>query len=39
MLFAHGHEFKYAGGIGGIYPSMLRWFNKIAKVFKLDMSP
>ena len=38
MLFAHGHEFKYAGGIGGIYPSMLRWFNKIAKVFKLDIA-
>jgi hypothetical protein len=38
MLFAHGHEFKYAGGIGGIYPSMLRWFNKIAKVFRLDIA-
>lgn len=38
MLFAHGHEFKYAGGIGGIYPSMLRWFNKISHVFKLDVA-
>lgn len=38
MLFAHGHEFKYAGGVGGIYPSMLRWFNKIANVFKLDIA-
>ena len=38
MLFAHGHEFKYAGGIGGIYPSMLRWFAKVAKVFRLDIA-
>lgn len=38
MLFAHGHEFKYAGGIGGIYPSMLRWFSKVAKVFRLDIA-
>ena len=36
MLFAHGHQFKYAGGIGGIYPSMLRWYAKMAKTFKID---
>ncbi len=29
-LFAHGDQFRYAGGIGGIYPPMLRWFSKIS---------
>ena len=24
----HGHGFSYAGGIGGIFPSMLRWIAK-----------
>lgn len=24
----HGHAFSYAGGVGGIYPSMLRWIAK-----------
>lgn len=24
----HGHAFSYVGGIGGIYPSMLRWIAK-----------
>ena len=38
MLFAHGHQFKTAGGVGGIYPAMLRWFNKIANVLKLDIA-
>ena len=28
-LSAHGHQFKYAGGIGGIFPSMFRWFGNI----------
>ena len=28
-LSAHGHQFKYAGGVGGIFPSMFRWFGNI----------
>ena len=36
ILFAHGYEFKYQGGIGGIYPPMLRWFFKISKSLKVD---
>ena len=36
ILFAHGYEFKYHGGIGGIYPPMLRWFFKISKSLKVD---
>lgn len=35
ILFAHGYEFKYQGGIGGIYPPMLRWFFKISKSLKV----
>lgn len=36
ILFAHGYEFKYQGGIGGVYPPMLRWFFKISKSLKVD---
>lgn len=36
ILFAHGNEFQYQGGIGGIYPAMLRWFFKISKPLKID---
>lgn len=36
ILFAHGYEFKYQGGIGGIYPPMLRWFFKISKSLKIE---
>jgi len=35
-LFAHGNQFKYSGGIGGIYPSMLRWYLRVAKLFKIE---
>lgn len=35
-LFAHGNQFKYAGGIGGIYPSMLKWYLRVAKLFKIE---
>lgn len=30
-LVAHGHQFKFNGGVGGIFPSMLRWFGNINK--------
>lgn len=30
-LVAHGHQFKYNGGVGGIFPSMLRWFGNMSK--------
>jgi len=33
---AHGHQFKFAGGIGGIFPSMLRWFANLAKTLKIE---
>ena len=36
ILFAHGFQFKTAGGVGGIYPSMLRWFGKMNQVIKID---
>ena len=36
ILFAHGYEFRYQGGIGGIYPPMLRWFFKISKSLKIE---
>lgn len=35
-LFAHGNQFRYAGGVGGIYPSMLKWYLRVAKLFKID---
>jgi len=28
LRFHHGHAFTYSGGIGGIFPSMLRWIAK-----------
>lgn len=36
ILFAHGFQFRTAGGIGGIYPSMLRWFAKMNQTIKID---
>lgn len=36
LLFTHGHQFKYNGGIGGIYTPMLRWFYKISATVKID---
>ena len=36
ILFAHGFQFKSAGGVGSIYPPMLRWFGKMNQVIKID---
>lgn len=36
ILFAHGHQFHTAGGIGGIYPSMMRWYAKMNQTIKID---
>lgn len=36
ILFTHGHQFKYNGGIGGIYIPMLRWFYRIASTLNID---
>lgn len=36
LLVAHGHQFKYAGGVGGIFPSMLRWFGGMAKTLGVE---
>lgn len=36
VLFAHGHQFRTAGGIGGIYPSMMRWYAKMNQTIQID---
>lgn len=36
VLFAHGHQFRTAGGIGGIYPSMMRWYTKMNQAMQID---
>lgn len=36
VLFAHGHQFCTAGGIGGIYPPMMRWYAKMNQTIKID---
>jgi hypothetical protein len=36
LLFCHGFQFRSAGGIGGVYPSMFRWFGKMNQVIKID---
>lgn len=36
ILFCHGHQFRSAGGIGGIYPSMFRWYSKLNQTIKID---
>ena len=34
-LFAHGHQFKYRGGIGGIYVPLSVWFAKSSMTLKI----
>lgn len=36
ILFCHGHQFRTAGGVGGLYPPMLRWFGKMNQTIKID---
>lgn len=36
VLFAHGHQFRSAGGIGGIYPAMFRWYSKMNQTIEID---
>ena len=36
ILFAHGFQFRSAGGVGSIYPPMLRWFGKMNQTIKID---
>lgn len=36
ILFAHGFQFRSSGGVGGLYPAMLRWFGKMSQVIKID---
>lgn len=36
ILFAHGFQFRSSGGVGSIYPAMLRWFGKMNQVIKID---
>ena len=38
VLFCHGHQFKSAGGVGGIYPPMLRWFAKLSQTIPIDIA-
>lgn len=35
LLFTHGYQFRYAGGIGGIFPPLLRWYYKIARTLDI----
>lgn len=34
-LVTHGHQFKYSGGIGGIFPSMFKWFSGMNKIMPI----
>lgn len=36
ILFAHGHQVKSAGGVGGLFPPMLRWYAKMNQTVKVD---
>lgn len=36
IMMMHGQQIRYCGGVGGIYPSLLRFFGKTAKTFKID---
>lgn len=36
ILSAHGFQFRSPGGVGGLYPAMLRWFGKRSQVIKID---
>lgn len=36
LLFCHGHQFKYQGGIGGLFVPMMRWFSKMNQVMPID---
>lgn len=36
ISFCHGHQFRSAGGIGGIYPSMFGWYAKLNQAIKID---
>lgn len=36
VLMCHGHQFRSAGGIGGIYPSMFKWYAKMNQTIQID---
>jgi predicted phosphodiesterase len=36
ILMCHGHQVKSAGGVGGLFPPMLRWFGKLNQTVKVD---
>ena len=36
ILMCHGHQVKSAGGVGGLFPPMLRWFGKLNQTIKVD---
>jgi len=38
ISFEHGHAFKYAGGIGGIYPALMRHLSKGYAVKRFDLA-
>lgn len=38
ISFEHGHAFKYAGGIGGIYPALMRHLSKSYSVKRFDLA-
>lgn len=38
LSFEHGHAFKYAGGIGGIYPALMRHLSKSYSIKRFDLA-
>jgi len=38
ISFEHGHAFRYAGGIGGIYPALMRHLSKSYSVKRFDLA-
>lgn len=39
FLLSHGDSFRSAGGVGGIYPSMLKWLHKKHELFNAIGQP
>lgn len=38
MLFTHGTNIKYQGGIGGLIVPVSRWFSRLGKALDIDMA-
>lgn len=38
LLFTHGTNIKYGGGIGGLIVPVTRWFGRLSQTLKIDMA-